>query len=61
MTTAKTRNPYQPNRSRNPYQPGVAVPDTKYCCDGIIKDDSRFDKAPTREFVQGQQRTTPPS
>ena len=36
MTTAKTRNPNRPNRTHNPDQPTVAVPDTEYCCNGMI-------------------------
>ena len=36
MTTAKTRNPNRPNRTHNPNQPIIAVPDTEYCCDGMI-------------------------
>lgn len=36
MTTAKTRNPNRPNRTQRPNQPIVAVPDTEYCCDGMI-------------------------
>ena len=35
-TTAKTRNPNRPNRTNQPNQPVVAVPDTEYCCDGMI-------------------------
>ena len=35
-TTAKTRNPNRPNRTHNPDQPTVAVPDTEYCCNGMI-------------------------
>ena len=36
MTTARTRNPNRPNRTQRPNQPVVAVPDTEYCCDGMI-------------------------
>ena len=36
MTTARTRNPNRPNRTHNPDQPIVAVPDTEYCCNGMI-------------------------
>ena len=35
-TTARTRNPNRPNRTQRPNQPVVAVPDTEYCCDGMI-------------------------
>ena len=35
-STAKTRNPNRPNRTHNPDQPTVAVPDTEYCCNGMI-------------------------
>ena len=35
-STAKTRNPNRPNRTQRPNQPVVAVPDTEYCCDGMI-------------------------
>ena len=35
-TTAQTRNPNRPNRTRNPNQPVIAVPDSEYCCDGMI-------------------------
>ena len=37
MTTAKTRNPNRANRrKRRTPLPVVAVPDTEYCCDGMI-------------------------
>ena len=35
-TTAKTRNPNRPNRKQSSDQPITAVPDTEYCCDGMI-------------------------
>ena len=37
MTTAKTHNPNRPNRTKDdPNQPIIAVPDTEYCCDGML-------------------------